>query len=226
MIILVNFNSRNASSRAGAEKKEFSKKYIEQKFEIERVIESSSKNKFALGLVLKKLWDSGDYSYVFLTKGIFNLYLGTSANKNLSSKAFFAVCEYEFGLDKSAVSRLINVTDEFCDDFGNVKEEWKKFKYSVLCELLPLDEKERSKISFDWTVSQVRDYKKHLSATRLSEASNVCVNVEKPADEYAQFKDWKRIDFCKRIVSLEEENAILKAENDKLKTAKKTTKKK
>ena len=222
---MVNFSSRNGASRAGAEKEEYAEKYVKQKFNVQRIIDNVSSDKFALGLALKELWLSGDYSYSFLTKGIFKIYIGTSANKNLSSKAFFAVCEFDFGLDKSAVSRLINVVDEFCDEQGHIKEEYKKFKYSVLCEMLPLNQAQREKISCDWTVSQVRDYKKHLIATAQVEASDVGVIIEKPVDEYAQFKDWKRIDFCKRIVSLEVENRELQAELEKYKKAKKNVKK-
>ncbi|MBQ8146031.1 MAG: hypothetical protein IJ039_04550 [Clostridia bacterium] len=223
---MVNFSSRNGASRAGAEKEEYAEKYVKQKFNVQRIIDNVSSDKFALGLALKELWLSGDYSYSFLTKGIFNIYIGTSANKNLSSKAFFAVCEFDFGLDKSAVSRLINVVDEFCDEQGHIKDEYKKFKYSVLCEMLPLNQAQREKISCDWTVSQVRDYKKHLIATMQEESSDLGVIIEKPVDKYAQFKDWKRADLCKRVVDLEIENRDIKAELEKLKKAKKTAKKK
>ena len=213
------------ATRYGAEKEEYAEKYIKQQFEIQSMINKVSSDKFALGMALKELWKSGHFSYRFLTKGLFNIFVGTSANKNLSSKAFYAVCEFDFGLDRSSVSRLVNVVDEFCDERGQIKEEYKKYKYSVLCEMLPLSIKQREKISLEWTVSQVRDYKKYLASTLKAEACDIGVVVEKPVDEYAQFKDWKRIDFCKRIMSLEVENRELQAELEKYRKAKKNVKK-
>lgn len=219
---MINFSIRNGKTRYGAEKQEYSVKYFKQKNEIDSIINDCTSNKYILGLALKKLWDSGDYSNCFLTKGLFNMFIGTSVNKNLSQKAFFAVCEYDFGLDKSAVSRLINVVDEFCDKDGNLKEEYKKYKYSVLCEMLPLNIEQRKKITSDYTVSMVREYKRYLLKS-VNEESDLI--VEKPKDEFSQFKDWKRIDFCKRIVALELENRELQAALEKYKKAKKNVKK-
>ena len=127
---------------------------------------------------------------------------------NLHKDRFFTVCEFEFGLEKSVVSRLMNVVDEFGDGEKGIKTEYSKYKYSVLVEMLNLSVEERKNIMPDWTVSKVREYKKSLVATSQQD-NNEEIEKVKPKEEYPQFKNWKRIDFCKRIVVLEDENKKL-----------------
>lgn len=85
-------------------------------------------------------------------------------------------CEANLGLDKSTVSRCINVYREFnakddCIRMGNyeshglamdLSERWKDYSYTQLCEMLPLTEDQRKKIKPDMTVKQIREYKKSL----------------------------------------------------------------
>ena len=87
-------------------------------------------------------------------------------------------CEANLGLDKSAVSRCINVYRNFnarddCERIGNyeshglamdLSERWKDYSYTQLCEMLPLTEDQRKQIKPDMTVKQIREYKKSLKS--------------------------------------------------------------
>lgn len=85
-------------------------------------------------------------------------------------------CDVNLGLDKGAVSRCINVYLQFnashdvkvgagCKSIGcamDLSERWKDYSYTQLCEMLPLSESDREKITPDMTVKQIRQYKKSL----------------------------------------------------------------
>lgn len=85
-------------------------------------------------------------------------------------------CEVNLGLDKSAVSRCMNVYREFSakndvERIGNyeshgcamdLSERWKDYSYTQLCEMLPLTEHQRKMITSDMSVKQIREYKKSL----------------------------------------------------------------
>lgn len=85
-------------------------------------------------------------------------------------------CDVNLGLDKSAVSRCINVYREFnakndvirignyesCGSAMDLSERWNNYSYTQLCELLPLTEVQRRGITPNMTVKQIREYKKSL----------------------------------------------------------------
>lgn len=85
-------------------------------------------------------------------------------------------CEKNLAMDKGAVSRCINVYKEFnaSNDVSyigggktvgsamDLSEKWKDFSYTQLCELLPMSEDDRKKVTPDMTVKQIREYKKSL----------------------------------------------------------------
>lgn len=80
---------------------------------------------------------------------------------------FYEFCEKNFQIDKSAVSRCIDVWWEFgavdensCNHKMWLSPEYSDYNYSQLCELLPLDKKQRKKITPDMTVKQIREKKK------------------------------------------------------------------
>lgn len=171
-------------------------------------VQKSVLDKYELGRKLIEFFESTKYC-AGDEKRLTPLYKSTKAFvNNCHEDKFFAVCEYEFGLEKSVVSRLMNVVDEFGDGEKGLKKEFSKYKYSVLVEMLNLSPEERKDIKPDWTVSQVRAYKKSLVATSQQEEEEP--TGEKPKEEYPQFKSWKRNDFIRRILSLEEECAMLK----------------
>lgn len=86
-------------------------------------------------------------------------------------------CEKNLGLDKSAVSRCINVYRTFnaseSPSFVNgievkgssmeLSEQWGEYSYSQLCEMLPLTPEQRKDILPDMSVKQIREYKKNLN---------------------------------------------------------------
>ena len=171
-------------------------------------VQKSALDKYELGIKLIEFFESRKYC-AGDEKKLSSLYKSTKCFvKNCHEDKFFAVCEFEFGLEKSVVSRLMNVVDEFGDGEKGLKKEFSKYKYSVLVEMLNLSPDERKEIKSDWTVSRVRAYKKSLVATSQQEEEEP--TGEKPKDEYPQFKSWKRNDFIRRIFSLEEENAKLR----------------
>lgn len=111
--------------------------------DIHKDLEDVKTNFFYLGAHLVDLYNSG--SYCVYAKEVtpeqmridYNLPIGAG---NLCSDYFFAYCENVFALEKSQVSRLMNIADEFGDKARGFKAEWKDYKYSQLCELLPLTE--------------------------------------------------------------------------------------
>lgn len=91
-------------------------------------------------------------------------------------------CDVNLGLDKGAVSRCINVYKQFnaSNDVTysaglkkrgcaiDLSERWKDYSYTQLCEMLPLSESDRKKITPDMTVKQIREYKKNLRKSEKS----------------------------------------------------------
>lgn len=82
-------------------------------------------------------------------------------------KDFYEFCVKNCHMEKSAVSRCINVWKEFADYDATshshkmwIDEKYKEYNYSQLCELLSLPEKQRVKIKADMTVKQIRQMKK------------------------------------------------------------------
>lgn len=83
---------------------------------------------------------------------------------------FYNFCAANFGLDKSIVSRLIDVSSAFClkkkgSPFKKsmyIDDKYKDYSYSQLCEMLPLSDGQRSLIKPNMTIKQIRDIKKDL----------------------------------------------------------------
>ncbi len=118
-------------------------------------------------------------------------------------------CENNLGLDKSAVSRCINVYLEFNASgetkyIGNMKssgcamelaDRWKDYSYTQLCEMLPLSDEDRKKILPDMTVKQIREFKKELKEKKSSDP----VASTQPEKEKKPF-DYKRYESTSGIV--------------------------
>ncbi len=89
-------------------------------------------------------------------------------------------CDKNLGLDKSAVSRCINVYRAFNASntttcLNGIKstgsaieldEKWKDYSYTQLCEMLPLTPDQRKDISPDMSVKQIREYKKRIKPSK------------------------------------------------------------
>ena len=114
-------------------------------------------------------------------------------HEELGYDNFYECIEKNFHMDKSAVSRVIAVWNEFCSkDDSNSKKMWvddkyEKYSYFQLVEMLPLKEKERFKVNADMTVSQIRSYKRSLkekakeqkSSTDILNTSDTLVQTSK-----------------------------------------------
>lgn len=93
--------------------------------------------------------------------------------------SFEEFCENNFDMDKSAISRCINVflmttsKDEVVYTFGCKKcgcesvmsEKYSAYSYSQLCEMLPLNDIQRSLVKPEMTVRQIRELKNRMDIT-------------------------------------------------------------
>lgn len=137
---------------------------------IRKDLSSVKENYFYLGLHLLSLYNSNVYAYDYAHRSAApNRYVDSFIQVNgrqfcaAHSRFFFDYCEKEFGLDKSEVSRFINVVDEFHNEYmSGFKYPYSEFGFSALCELLPLTEDQRVCVSKDWTIKQIREYKRGL----------------------------------------------------------------
>ncbi len=164
-----------------------------------RIDNSGTAQKYQLGCDLIDFYNSKSYSCRYKDDDIKTY--GSFNGQNACSKVFFAVCEIEFDLDKSQVSRLMNIVSEFGDGRNGISEKYKPYKWSVLSEILPLNEEQRKQITPDMTIKQVREKKKELLQRR---------NKKKNEDDETnpvleRFKDYTRIELIDFILSLEAE---------------------
>ena len=180
---------------------------------IRKDLEDSKQNFFWLGVHLIDLYSSNTYSVTFDRK---KLNVSFSVG-NCIAECFFAYCFDEFGLDKTQVSRLMNIVDEFGDGLRCFKKKWEKFGYSQLCELLPLSDEERKPVKPDWTVKKIREYKKSLSDKPQAETDDQTSEAEEPPkDKYARFEKWTKRELCDKIFDLEAQYDELLRENERL----------
>lgn len=180
-------------------------------------------NFFYLGLHLTDLYVSNSYatnpySIGDLRVNGWNVPIGAG---NCCSAFFFAYCYEKFGLDKSQVSRYMNIVDEFGDGGRGFKKAWDKFSYSQLCEMLPLSAKERDPIKPNWTIKQIRDYKKTLAVKPQSEEKDETPE-EQPPTKYARFEKWTKNELCDKIFELEAERETLLNEIEQLRATQAT----
>ena len=103
-------------------------------------------------------------------------------HEELGYDNFYECIEKNFHMDKSAVSRVISVWNEFCskDDADSRKmwidDRYEKYSYSQLVEMLPLKEQERRRVTSDMTVSQIRNYKKSLKEQTSKKKKSVATS--------------------------------------------------
>ena len=185
-------------------------------------LENEKTNFFYLGVHLIDLCNSG--AYRVYAKGItcgqmrieYNLPIGAG---NLCSEYFFAYCESKFALEKSQVSRLMNIADEFGNKARGFKAQWKDFKYSQLCEFLPLTEEQRKAVKPDWSIKKIREYKKTLVATsQQGEIETPKAETSPNTSKYARFDKWNKRELCDKIFELESERDDLLKEIQTLKS--------
>ena len=173
---------------------------------------------FYLGVHLIDLYNSNTYSITFDREQLrieSNLAIGVG---NCCSECFFAYCYEKFGLDKTQVSRYMNIVDEFGEKLISFDSAWNKYSYSQLCELLPLTPEQRKPVKPSWTIKKIREYKKSLVATSQQEEMDL-PEAELPPDKYSRFEKWTKAQLCDKIFELESERETLLNEIEALKSA-------
>lgn len=177
---------------------------------IQKDLQEWKTNFFYLGVHLIDLYTSNAYAtnpYSIGTLQVEGWKVPVGAG-NCCSTFFFAYCFEKFGLDKSQVSRYMNIVSEFGDGLRGFKKMWDKFSYSQLCELLPLSDEQRKPVKPTWTIKQIRDYKKTLVATPQEESEEQ-PQTEEPPSKYARFEKWTKNELCDKIFELENEREVL-----------------
>ena len=194
---MISFAEKNKTYRPIG--KDMQKVFEDRSSAVASVVSSSTNDKILLGQALIDLWLSNSYC---VRAEEYTDTLPTALLTNCHQKIFFGVCEYEFGLDKSQVSRLMNVVDEFCYD-KKLKAQWKDHKWSLLVEMLPLSPEEREKVLSSWTVREIREFKKSLLPVATSQQEeDVSEDKKDEWKEPSEFKDMDRKELIQMIWQL------------------------
>ena len=166
----------------------------------------SSEEKYQLGLELIKFFESKTYSSKWHDKAVVNE-IGYRLYKNVHANIFFAVCDVEFGFEKSIVSRLMNVVDEFGneDKETGLQEKYKAFKWSILAEMLSMKPEERELVTPDMTVRMVRELKKSLVAMSQQDKEDEKTDPVECIEEPERFKKLTRLQLIDYILKLEKQ---------------------
>ncbi len=116
----------------------------------------------------------------------------------------------EYGICRTDLYNMLAVVEEFGDVDGNIFYEGSLFTFYQLVEMLPLTYEQRKKIQPNWTIAEIRAYKKSLKSVQTSgqvveEVKDEVDEVKDPKnDRYVRFDKFSRVDLCERIIELEE----------------------
>lgn len=113
--------------------------------------------------------------------------------KDFGYSTFMEFCEANLLLDKSAISRCMNVWRNFCDRQGSsstmwLADKWKDYSYSQLCEIVSMNDNQRKLVKPDMTVKQLRDIKK-TAKSNFDEQQVATSQLEEIVILYGSFKD-------------------------------------
>ena len=158
----------------------------------------------ALGSFKYILSDLSDIKRVYIRLG-FHLdefeRLGYYYDFGYSCLADFA--EVNLGMDKTALSRCLNVFREFAHkEIGITSytrkmwldDKWQDYSYSQLCEMLPMSPEKRKLVKPDMTISEIRQIKKGNADTSCDVATASSVKH--------MCNDFDRFDFIQGVVDL------------------------
>lgn len=182
-------------------------------------------NRYRFAAALMEFYKSRDYA-VAASNEMYQLYQlpdyqGLNYCKyrwtNHNSAVFFGVVAKEFGIEKSAASRMMNVVDEFGDGDA-LKAEWQAYHWSALCELLSIPAEERAQVKPDWTIAQIRALKKALAPAK--EAPEKEAEPEEPvmseadyiAREYPAYAGYSKPQLCSSLETTTRANERLEQE--------------
>lgn len=136
-------------------------------------------------------------------------------------------CDVNFGLDKSAVSRCINVYREFNarDDkefIGNIvyhgcamdlSDRWKNYSYTQLCEMLPLSPEDRKKVLPSMSCKEIREFKKKLKDRKKKSSNGAVASTQPEKSETEQLKKFN-YDECFKKIGIVQQNYIKSCDYD------------
>lgn len=132
----------------------------------------------SLASVKYVLTDLNDLQHSYIRLG-FHLceLLSCNYHQHFGYWDFYNFCAANFGLDRSTVSRLIEVSKEFSKKNDNMQrsptmfidDRYKDYSYSQLCEMLPLSFDQRKQIKPNMTVKQIRELKKQFKKKNFSD---------------------------------------------------------
>ncbi len=203
---MISFGEKNKRYKTPG--KDVSEEFKKRSEALRSVLPATCPDKIKLGARLLDLWKSDSYCTKALDvkDGFVN-----ALKINCHSKVFFLVCEKEFGLDKSQVSRYMNIVDEFCehcnvkDDINEFRltERFKVFSYSQLVELLSLNDEQRKVVEPSWSVKKIREYKKSLRKVATSQQD------KEDYEEPEEYKDLTRKQLIELVSSLYEEKSLI-----------------
>ena len=207
---MINFKARNTEFYGKAHDDETVALANEHIMKIKERSSAACPEKYVLGCLLLDFYESKSYASRCHDINIVKE-CGYNLATNLNASVFFAVCDVEFGLDKSKVSRYMNVVDEFGSDERSegLYDEYRQYKWSVLEEMLSLDEKQRKYIKPDMTVREVREIKKELVAMSQQNKPK-----RKKPEKNERFKGFTRKELIEYIDKLEAQ--IESLQNDPL----------
>lgn len=93
---------------------------------------------------------------------------------------FYDFCKDYFQMEKSAVSRCMNVLERFADQQNEcLEEKWKEYSYTQLCEMVSMDEKELEKVESKMTVKEIRQVKKSAKVASTQPPEKNTLTYEK-----------------------------------------------
>lgn len=132
-------------------------------------------------------------------------------------------CAANLGMDKSAVSRCINVYRKFngsnftkyeagtkiIGSSMELDERYKDYSYSQLCEMVSMDEEQRKQVTPDMTIKQIREVKKGNVSRDVSQvATSQPIKSKSEKFDYKKFLDYNGAVLHKYIKNLKPENGI------------------
>jgi len=145
-----------------------------------------SKRKSDVGLETQ-LIDNNYHSYLNLIKekvdGVMTNYIliGHYLNQLLIDDLYkkgnydsiYDLARSEFSLSDTTIKNSMGVASKYCDADGNLKDEYKNFRFSALVELLPIEnEKVLVEYEPDMTVKEIREKKKTDKSKNVLDLEN------------------------------------------------------
>lgn len=202
---------------------EVSKLYEEKKTALDKAWSESKKSKWEIAKIVHEICVTGAYmgydkKYQKLRdewtkehkdKGYReNPYSSIGGMATMSNPIiFYTFVKEEYGICRTDLYNMLAVVEEFGHPDGTMTVEASYFTFSQLVEMLPLTYQQRKAIQPNWTIAEIRTYKKSLNTVQTSGQAEEEKNDEQKEpknDRYARFEKLTRADLCERIIELEE----------------------